>query len=105
MTPWLGRSGRGEAPTIAIVRASRRISAGVRSSVHLPEPAPCEHDGDQGAGDARTGGDERTRRRDVGDDGPNGEADRRQPEGAEEVEADDAREQVLRHELLEHRLP
>src|SRR3712207_5413919 len=30
MTPCDGRSGRGEAPTSAIVRVSRRISAGVR---------------------------------------------------------------------------
>jgi quercetin dioxygenase-like cupin family protein len=31
MTVWLGRSGLGEAPTSAIVRASRRISAGLRT--------------------------------------------------------------------------
>jgi putative hydrolase of the HAD superfamily len=31
MTPWLGRSGFGEAPTRAIVLASRRISAGDRT--------------------------------------------------------------------------
>src|SRR5919108_469469 len=105
MTPWLGRSGRGEAPTIAIVRASRRISAALRTSVDLPEPGTCEHEGDQDAGDAGAGGDERPRRCDVGDGGPDGEPDRRESEGAEEVEADDACEQALRHELLQHRLP
>jgi hypothetical protein len=30
MTPWLGRSGFGEAPTTAIVFASRRICSGDR---------------------------------------------------------------------------
>src|SRR4051812_7882308 len=29
MTPWLGRVGSGEAPTTAIVRASRRICSGL----------------------------------------------------------------------------
>src|SRR5919206_1884317 len=37
MTRWLGRAGFGDAPTSAIVRASDRISAGVRTPPGYPE--------------------------------------------------------------------
>src|SRR5436853_3999157 len=105
MTPWLGRSGRGEAPTTAIVRTSRRISAGVRTSVDLPEPATRERERHEHARDERPGGDHRSRRGEVRDRRPDREPDRHEREAAEEVEADHAGEEVLRDELLEHRLP
>src|SRR5437764_2073674 len=105
MTPWLGRSGRGEAPTIAIVRASRRISAALRTSVHLPEPPPREREPDERTRDEGAGRDHRPRRGQPGDPRPDREADRHQAEAAEEVEADHAGEQVLGDEFLQHRLP
>jgi predicted amidohydrolase len=39
ITPWLGRSGRGEAPTRAIVRASARICSGVLTREDVPREA------------------------------------------------------------------
>src|ERR687888_1415229 len=105
MTPWLGRSGRGDAPTTAIVLASRRISAGVRTSVDLPQPAAGECGRHEHARDERAGRDHRARRGEVRDRRPHGEPDRHQREAAEEVEADHAGEEMLRDELLQHRLP
>lgn len=40
MTPWLVRDGLGDAPTIAIVCASRRISSGALTPRDYPQPIP-----------------------------------------------------------------